>query len=95
MKAMLYMPDQSEPAAVFDEVKIVQMNDNHRAEPYRITYTTSKLNAGKTMLELHRDKKMTLKLDDGRTCSVLVQHASMDMQGNSVGVLRVIGDFRF
>ena len=90
MKAMLYMPGQSDPVAVFDEVNIVQMNDNHKAAPLRVRYKTRRLNAGKTMLELHRDDKMTLKLEDGREASVLLQHSSLDMQGNAVGILRVL-----
>jgi hypothetical protein len=90
MKAMLYIQDQNEPVAVFDEIELVQMNDNHKAAPYRITYKTKRLNAGKTMLELHRDEKMTLKLEDGRQANVLLQHASLDMQGNAIGVLRVL-----
>lgn len=90
MKAMLYMPDKAEPVAVFDQVQIVKMNDNHRNAPYRITYSTARLNAGKTMVELHRDVKMVLKLDDGRTCRVLLQHSSMDSKGNAVGVFRVL-----
>jgi hypothetical protein len=90
MKAMLYMPNRSEPVAVFDQVQIVKMNDNHRDAPYRITYHTARLNAGKTMVELHRDVKMVLKLDDGRTCHVLLQHSSMDSKGNAVGVFRVL-----
>lgn len=92
MKAMLYMPPKKDPVAVLDEVAIVEMNDNHTASPLRITYKSGKLNAGKTMLELHRDEKMQLKLEDGRLCNVLVQHTSLDMQGNAVGVLRVLGD---
>lgn len=90
MKAMLYMPNKQEPVAVFDEVQIVKMNDNHAAFPYRITYYATKLNAGKTMVELHRDVKMVLKLEDGRTCHVLLQHSSMDDKGRAVGVLRVL-----
>lgn len=90
MKAMLYMPDKDEPVAVFEHVQIVKMNDNHRDAPYRITYHTPRLNAGKTMVELHRDVKMILKLDDGRTCHVLLQHNSMDSKGNAVGVFRVL-----
>jgi hypothetical protein len=66
------------------------MNDNHKASPTRITYKSNKFNAGKTMLELHRDEKMTLKLEDGRNANVLVQHTSLDMKGNAVGVLRVL-----
>jgi hypothetical protein len=45
------------------------------------------------MLELHRDEKMTLKLEDGRVANVLLQHASLDMKGQHVGVLRVLGGF--
>lgn len=90
MKAMMFMQGRKEPVAIFDEINIIQMNDNHKAAPLRVTYKTRKLNAGKTMLELHRDEKMTLKLEDGREASVLLQHASLDLQGNSVGVLRVL-----
>ncbi len=90
MKAMLYMPNKTEPVAVFDEVNIVKFNDNHKAAPIRISYSTTSLNAGKTMVELHRDVTMVLKLDDGRTCHVLLQHTSMDSKGRSVGVLRVL-----
>jgi len=92
MKAMLYLQGQKEPVAVFDEVNIVQMNDNHKAAPERILYKTQRLNAGKTMLELRRDDRMTLKLDDGRQGIVILQHSSLDMQGNAVGVLRLLGD---
>ena len=92
MKAMLYMPNKTEPVAVFDEVNIVKINDNHSGSPQRITYSATRFNAGKTMVELHRDEKMTLKLDDGRTCQVLVQHASMDSHGHAVGVLRVLDE---
>lgn len=93
MKAMLYLSGKKDPVAVFDEVKIIEMNDNHTAAPYRITYKSSELNSGKTMLELHRDEKMDLKLDDGRSCAVLLQHSSLDMDGNAVGVMRVLGEF--
>ncbi len=92
MKAMLYMPGKTEPVAVFDHVDVVRMNDNHTAAPERIFFRSRQLNAGKTMVELHRDRKMTLKLDDGRTCSVLIQHSSLDAKGGAVGVLRVLGD---
>lgn len=90
MKAMLYLQDQSDPVAVLDEVQIVTMNDNHKGAPHRVTYKAKKLNASRTMLELHRDLKLTLKLEDGRDASVLLQHSSLDMQGNAVGVLRVL-----
>lgn len=92
MKAMLYMPTKDDPVAVLDEVQVVTMNDNHKASPQRITYKTARLNAGKTMVELHRDEKFVVKIEDGRTGNVLVQHASLDMAGNFVGVLRVLGD---
>ncbi len=90
MKAMLYLPDQSDPVAVLDHVEIVQLNDNHKLAPERIFYRSQRLSAGKAMAELHRDAKMTLTLDDGRTCSVLLQHSSLDSKGESVGVLRVL-----
>jgi hypothetical protein len=93
MKAMLYMQGHDDPISVLDEVKIVQMNDNHQDAPYRVLYTTASLNASKTMLELHRDEKMTLKLEDGRVANVLLQHASLDMKGQHVGVLRVLDGF--
>ena len=92
MKAMLFMQGKPDPVAVFDHVDVVEMNDNHQAWPERIFFRTRQLNAGKTMVELHRDNKMTLKLDDGRTCNVLLQHSALDMQGEAVGVLRVLGD---
>ena len=90
MKAMLYLPNKADPVAILDEVKIVQMNDNHKVSPLRVTYKAERLNTGRTLVELNRDLKMTLKLDDGRTASVLLQHSSIDMKGNSVGVLRVL-----
>jgi hypothetical protein len=92
MKAMLYMPGRTEPVAILDEINIVQMNDNHKSAPQRILYKTQKLNAHKVMLELHRDTTMTLKLDDGRQANVLLQHSSLNMQGQAVGVLRVLGE---
>jgi hypothetical protein len=90
MKTTLYLPNKTDPVAVLDEVQIVKMNDNHADSPYRITYKSQRLNTGRTMVEFHRDVKLMLKLDDGRTCQVLLQHSSMDSQGNAVGVLRVL-----
>ena len=92
MKAMLYMPNKPDPVAIFDEVEIVQFNQNNHLQPYRITFKSQRLNAGKTMVEMNRDSKMTLKLEDGRSCNVLIQHQSLDSKGNAVGVLRVLGD---
>jgi hypothetical protein len=92
MKGTLYLPGRTEPVAVLDEVNIVQMNDNHKAAPQRVLYKTQKLNAGKTMLELQRDTALKLKLEDGREANVLLQHSSLDMQGQAVGVLRVLSD---
>lgn len=91
MQAKLYMKDKKEPVAVLDDVTIVKMNDNHSKSPYRVSFSTTRLNAGRTMLELHRDEKMVLRLDDGREASVLLQHSSLDSKGNAVGVLRVLG----
>jgi hypothetical protein len=90
MKAMLYMPKIKDPVAVLDSVQIVKMNDNHKAAPYRIFFKSARLNAGRTMVELHRDEKMSLQLEDGRACHVLLQHSSIDSKGNAVGVLRVL-----
>jgi len=84
------MQNKKEPVAVLDEVTIVQMNDNHQKSPYRISFSTSKLNATRTMLELHRDETLRVRLDDGREADVLLQHTSMDSKGNAVGVLRVL-----
>lgn len=92
MKAMLYMPNKPDPVAIFDEVEIVSMNQSNHTVPYRITFKSPRLNAGKTMVEMQRDSKMTLKLEDGRSCNVLLQHSSLDAKGNAVGVLRVLGD---
>jgi hypothetical protein len=66
MKAMLYMQDKKDPVAVLDEVNVVKMNDNHSQSPYRIAFSAARLNAGRTMIELHRDQKMRIRLDDGR-----------------------------
>ena len=91
MKATLYMQGQKDPVAVLDAIQIVKMNDNHQKTPYRITFSTPRLNAGRTMLELHRDERMRIHLEDGREASVLVHHSSMDSKGNAVGVLTVLG----
>ena len=94
MKAMLYMQDNDEPVAVLDEAQVISLNDNHKAAPTRISYKSQRLNASKTMIELHRHEKMTVKLDDGRAGQVLLQHSSLDMEGNAVGVLLVLGDLK-
>lgn len=91
MQAKLYMQDKKDAVAVLDDVTIVKMNDNHSASPYRVAFSTARLNAGRTMLELHRDEKLVLRLDDGREANVLLQHTSLDSKGNAVGVLRVLG----
>lgn len=93
MKAMLYLERMDEPVAVLDHVKIVEFgSDNHpEGEQVRIYYNTLTLNATKTMVELHRDRKITVKLEDGRTASALMTHSSLDAKGHSVGVLRVLG----
>ena len=93
MKAMLYLSPKPDPVAIFEEINIVQMTQEIHPTPYHITFKAPRLNAGKTMVELQRDSKMTLKLEDGRTCTVLLQHSSIDSKGNAVGVLRVLGDF--
>lgn len=92
MKAMLFLADDEKPVAILDEVSVVAYNDNHKAAPVRITYKSRKFNAGKTMAELHRDERLAVRLDDGRQGTVVLQHSSLDMEGNAVGVLRVLGD---
>lgn len=92
MKATLYMSGKKDPVAVLDEVNVVTMNDNHSKSPHRINFKSTQLNAGKTMIELHRDRKMELHLDDGRKTDVLLQHTSLDSKGNAVGILRVLGE---
>ena len=95
MKAELYMQGKDQPVAELDEVSVVQLNDNHQKSPYRISYRSQKLNASKVMVELHRQDKMLLKLEDGRECSVLLQHSSLDTtNGNAVGVFKVLGDIK-
>jgi hypothetical protein len=92
MKASMYLPGEDQPVAVFDEISVVEMNDNHRLSPIRVNYKSRELNSSKVMLERHRDSKMRLELEDGRKADVLLQHSSLDMDGNAVGVLRVLGD---
>ena len=93
MKAMLYLDQTAEPVAVLDNVKVVEFgSDNHpEGERIRIYYETGNLNASKTMVELHRDQKMTVKLEDGRSAPALITHASLGAKGQFVGVLRVLG----
>lgn len=92
MKAMLYLRGKEEPAAILDEVKIVTMNDNHKLSPTRVMFKSRKFNAGRTMTELYRDEKMHVRFEDGRSADVLLQHFSLDTEGNTVGVLRVLGE---
>ena len=88
------MTGKEEPVAVLDDVRIFDYNDNHTEAPQRIYYTSRSLNAGKTMLEMHRDEQMLLRLEDGRSAQVLLQHNSMDLSGNAVGVFRVLGPIK-
>jgi hypothetical protein len=93
MKATLYLDQMVDPVAVLDDVKIVEFgSDNHpEGDRVRIYYNTNDLNATKMMVELHRDRKMTVKLEDGRSAPALIMHASLDAKGQYVGVLRVLG----
>jgi hypothetical protein len=93
MKAMLFLPNKPDPVAVLEEVDVVHFDQSNHHAPYRITFKSPRLNAGKTMVEMERDSKMTLRLEDGRQCSVLLQHSSLDSKGNAVGVLRVLDGF--
>ena len=93
MKAMLYTAKMDQPVSVLDDVRIVEYASTNHAESshMRLFFKTKALNATKTMVELHRDEKMTVKLEDGRTASALLAHSSLDSEGNAVGVLRVLG----
>ena len=93
MKAMLYLDQIVEPVAVLDDVKIVEFgSDNHpENDRVRIYFNTSNLNATKTMVELHRDRKMTVRLEDGRSAPALITHQSLDAKGQFAGVLRMLG----
>lgn len=91
MQAKLFMTGKDAPVAVLDEVQLMEYNDNHTQAPLRIYYKSKSLNAGKTMLEMHRDEQMVLRMEDGRSANVLLQHNSMDSTGYAVGVLRVLG----
>lgn len=95
MKAMLFLDRTDQPVSVLDDVKIVEYSStNHAGHSHtRVFYKTKNLNATKTMIELHRDRPVVLKLEDGRTAKAFLQHSSIDMEGNSVGVLRVLGMF--
>lgn len=92
MKAMLYLSGKEEPAAILDEVNIITLNDNHKDSPVQVSFKTRKFNAGRTMTELHRHDKMHVRFEDGRGADVLLQHSSLDMEGNAIGVLRVLGE---
>lgn len=94
MKAMLYLPNREEPVAVLDEVSVVEYNDNHKRDPLRLYYRSQRLNSSRVMAEMFRDEKMHLKLEDGRSADVLIQHSSMDMEGRFIGVLRLLGDLQ-
>ncbi len=69
------------------------MFKTYEVDPIRVSYSTKKLNTGKTLTEMQRTRTLVLKLEDGREANVVFQHSSMDMEGNLVGVLRVVGDF--
>jgi len=93
MKAMLYAAKMDQAVSVLDDVRIVEYASTNHADSsqVRIFFKTKALNATKTMVELHRDQKMTVKLEDGRTASALLAHSSLDNEGHAVGVLRVLG----
>ena len=90
MNAMLYMPGKEDPVAVLDHVDVVGLNDNHKASPERVFFRARRFGNLKKMIELYRDEKFTLKLSDGRSGSVLIQHSSLDSEGQAVGVLRIL-----
>lgn len=95
MKATLYLDRKDQPISVLDNIQIVEYKtSNHEPQSnYRVFYKTRNLNATKTMSELHRDRRFLLKLEDGRSANVLLQHESHDSEGYAVGVLRILGSF--
>jgi hypothetical protein len=95
MKAMLYLNQTDQPVSVLDDVQVVEYKTNNHPDQshYRVFYKTKNLNATKMMAELHRDRRFLVKFDDGRSANALLQHSSLDMEGNAVGVLRILGSF--
>lgn len=93
MKAMLYNDKMENPVSILDEVKLVDMDSDNHAEAgqVRLFFKTSALNATRQMVELYRDRALTVKLEDGRSGTVLLGHSSLDQEGNAVGVLRLLG----
>lgn len=93
MKAMLYVSRVEQAVSVLDDVRIVEYGSTNHADDsqVRLFFKTKALNATKMMVEMHRDQKMTVKLEDGRTGSVLLAHSSIDSEGQAVGVLRMLG----
>ena len=90
MNAMLFMQGKDDPVAELDHVDIIGLNDNHKVSPERVFFRARRLGNGKKMIELYRDEKLMLKLSDGRSCNVLIQHSSLDSDGQAVGVLRIL-----
>ncbi len=91
MKGILFLDDQ--PVAQLDETRTTVFK-TYDVDPIRVSYSTKKLNTGKTLTEMQRTRTLVLKMEDGRQADVVLQHSSLDMEGNLVGVLRVVGDFK-
>jgi len=90
MKGILFL--DNEAVAQLDETRTTVFK-TYDVDPIRVSYRTKKLNTGKALIEMQRTRTLVLKLEDGRDADVVCQHSSMDMEGNLVGVLRVVGDF--
>ncbi len=90
MKGTLFLDNQ--PVAQLDETRVTVFK-TYDVDPIRVSYSTRKLNTGKALTEMQRTRTLVLKLEDGREADVVFQHSSLDMEGNPVGVLRVVGDF--
>ena len=91
MKGILYLNDAE--IATLDETRI-SVFKTYDEDPIRVSYSTHRLNTGKTFVELERHRVMRLHLEDGREADVIYQHACLDADGKLAGVLRVLGDFR-
>ncbi len=90
MKGILFLDDK--PVAQLDETRTTVFK-TYDVDPIRVSYSTRKLNTGRALTEMHRTRTLVLRLEDGREANVMLQHSSLDMAGNMVGVLRVVGDF--
>jgi hypothetical protein len=58
---------------------------------FRVFYTYQE--RPKKGLEMYRNLRLELRLDDGRRAPVVLQHESVTPDGKIAGVLRVVGEW--